>query len=225
MIHNISRVSGPLLLSTLLITGGGRAGRPQTNPFPPAGGVAVGKPLFVSSATVVCGPLETEYPFAPETYGKVRGYSPTTSPDAKIVLYTRVLDKRFFRLAVAVDALVAQEKSLAASSLVIVIDDKGAQRGSYSLEEVKQRREAIRLLAKKNKISHLSFFLSAPGAESIAPNLRLTDANLLLAHLVGSDPPGQHAIVQWFTQQQTTRMDDDTLAATMTALKKSVAGK
>lgn len=222
---------GPLIVSTLLFLGGIRPGSPQTKPeislpnkIPASGGVRIGKPLFVSSATIMCGPLESVYPFAPETYGLSCGYSPATSEDSKIVLYTHALDKQFFRLASDIDALAAKNKKLA-GSMVIVIDEKGAQYGGYSIEEVKQRREAIRRLVTENKITHLSFFLSAPNAVSIAPSLRLTNANLLIAFLVESNPAGDHAIVQWFMPMQTTQLDEKALTGAVDALKNAVSAK
>ncbi len=217
------RIAQGILLSAVLSAAsvvllGKISGGQQTVKAQATGEGKIGKPLFVTAATSMCGPMEQEYPFDAQTYGKVSGYSPATSEAAKIVLYTRALDKNFFRVAAAIDALVAKNKSLT-ESLVIVMDEKGAQRGGYSVEEVQQRRNEIRRLAAQNHITHLTFFLSAPKAESIAPRLGLTDTNLLIADLVRADVPDKHALVQWFTRLDTTHLSEQAFQETLASLR------
>lgn len=188
--------------------------------------VSSGKPLFVSAATIACGPLEAKYPFDPSTYGTVRGYSPATTPDEKIVLFTRTLDTAFFQLASAVDTIVAENPGLA-GSLVIVLDEPGAQRGGYSLDALQARRTAIRTLAAQNRIKNLSFFISAPPASSSGPRLGLTgDNTALLVHLVpdAAHPKG-HAVVRWFTRLPTARLDSNARADAVAALTRSISGR
>ena len=214
-----------LLLAALIaspgMTGSGAAQGQTVQEGPKSGEIQVGKPLFVSSATAVCGPLEKKYPFDPATYGKSRGYSPTTSGDSKIVIYTRSLDKDFFRLASALDAMAVKQAKLP-PVLVIVIDAKGAQNGGYSVEEVKARREEIRHLAQQNKLEHLSFFLSAPGANGIAPRLGLTgNVTLFAARLDGKEEDGKRALVQWETQRDATKLSEKAVQELVASLEKS----
>jgi hypothetical protein len=159
-------------------------------------GIEVGKRPFLSVATVcVCGPLEADYPFDPLTYGKVRGYAPVNTSKPPLVLYTRDLNEKFFRLATALDALAAKSPHWS-NSLVMVMDEKGAQYGGYTAEEVVQRRERIRQLAKSHNITHLSFFLTAVGAKAGASRLELMDSqNMLLATLNYPDSTLKRAVV------------------------------
>ena len=146
-------------------------------------GIEVGKAPYLIVATSVCGPLEKEQPFDPTTYGSVRGYAPVRSLHPPVVLYTTALTPEFFQLATALDKLVEKDPTWA-NAMVIVSDEKGAQRGGYGTEELLERRKSISQLAKKHHITHLSFFLSAQGAKSVAPRLELSDKqDLLLAVL------------------------------------------
>ncbi|HLK61535.1 MAG TPA: hypothetical protein VKU00_33610 [Chthonomonadaceae bacterium] len=133
------RIFLPLLClaTALALTHRVADGQPADTPQK-SGSIQIGNPPFVSSATALNGSLEQQYPFDPESYGKVSGFSPTSSQDPKIVLYTLSLDKDFFRLAAVIDAFVTKHKSLN-GSLVVVIDAKGAQVGGYSVEEVLKR--------------------------------------------------------------------------------------
>lgn len=58
--------------------------------------IQIGKPAPVVAASMASGIWTQRYPFDPKTYGKVRGTCPVSSPEPKIVLYTRTLDKNFF---------------------------------------------------------------------------------------------------------------------------------
>lgn len=211
-----------------------------TKTIPETRNTKFGKQLFVTSYTVVCGPLEAQYPFDPATFGKVRGWNPVGSEDTKIVLFTRALDARFFRLAAAVDKLVAKDARLAASQ-VIVIDDKGAQYGSYTVEEIQARQKEIRGLVRKHDVSHLTFFLSGQGAGGMLARLGLTppapseafkaaranqeDTNLLLLYMVETTPRGRFCVLRWSTPVQTERLDPQTIAETMDLLKTAIAAK
>lgn len=187
-------------------------------------GIEVGKRPFLSVATVcACGPLEADYPFDPLTYGKVRGYAPVNTSNPPLVLYTRVLNPEFFRLAVALDALVAKNPRWS-NSLVMVMDDKGAQYGGYTADEVVQRRESIRQLAKSNNITHLSFFLTAVGAKAGASRLELRDnQDMLLATLNYPASALKRAVVgsvmRLESSQLTTLKCQETVAALVPAVE------
>lgn len=160
-----------------------------------ARGIEVGKAPFLTVATSVCGPLEKEQPFDPATYGKVRGYAPINSLHPPAVLYATALTPEFFQLAKALDALIEKDPTWA-NTMVILSDEKGAQRGGYGTEELLERRKSISKLAEKHHITHLSFFLSAQGAQSVAPRLELADKqDLLLAVLDNRTKPSRNAPV------------------------------
>ncbi len=242
-----------LSLSALVLLSGSRPGlsqTPQTPPdtAPPSKYVVPGKPLLVVVTAGICGPLEKEAPFDPKTYGTIRGFNPAGSKETKIILYTHVLDERFFRLASAIDKMVAKTPKLARSQ-VIVIDDKGAQRGGYTAEEVEKRRQAIRQLAASHNINHLSFFIAAPRASYILPILGLSapqpiDAtdpaeaakadtkptdknatNLLLTYFTENPEGRGFAVLKWSTPLQSAKLNNATIPETLTALQKAIEEK
>ena len=201
-----------LALGMALLFPLGAAGRTAPCQQLPHGAAAteieVGKVPFVSAATFVCGPLERVYPFDPQTYGKVSGYAPVRSSNPPIVLYAAALDPGFFRLAKALDSLVATDR-VWLNSLVIIIDAKGAQRGGYTVEEVIQRRKSLRQVVRSHHLTHLSFFLSAPGAKSMLPRLNLTGSqDLLLSTLDSHVQPEGESVVR-----SVLRLESDGLTA------------
>jgi len=164
--------------------------------------VRVGQPLPVCSASAASGALALSEPFNAKTFGTVRGYSPATEPGSKIVIYARSLDRGFFQLAGAVDALVAKRPELA-KSFVQVIDAKGAQRGGYTADEVTARLTEIRQLAIRNRVTHLSFALSAPGANSISSRLGINgETGVLVTAVVAGPEAHSHPVVDWLVRTE-----------------------
>ncbi|MCW3095430.1 MAG: hypothetical protein JWL77_1048 [Chthonomonadaceae bacterium] len=187
-------VVGPALLVSLLVIGGTAHGR-QVPAVEMSTGVEAGKAPVVIAATIVCGPLEKDYYFEPRSYGKVSGDAPIRSSHPPFVLYTSALTPGFFRLATTLDALVAKDPTWA-NSLVMVSDEKGAQRGGYTVEELTGRRANLRQLVLRNHITHLSFFLSAPPAKTLMSRLKLIGKqDILLAGLDNRTRPSPDAAV------------------------------
>lgn len=215
-------------LFTLLFTASAW-GALQGMPFAPIT-MEVGKPAIVCSATPASGLWAREYPFKAETYGLVRGISPVTEQEPKIVLYTLTLNKDFLRLTAAVDAFVARNKGLE-RSLVQVIDTQGAQRGGYSADELKARLAAIRKVAEDNKITHLSFVVSASNAASFGKRLGLEEGSnpdLLIAHLGTPESPAEknkRAIIKWMDRYNTDKLSDKTIQEIIVLLERSVTKK
>jgi len=214
------KVSGGLawrlaLLVPLLAVGGNVRGQ-QAPEVEMSRGVEVGKSPVTISATFVCGPLEKEYFFDQKTYGKVSGEAPIRINHPPFVLYTSVLNPGFFRLAAALDALIAKDPTWK-NSMVMVSDEKGAQFGGYKVEELAQRRTNVREMVLKNHLGHLNFFITAPPAKTLMPRLKLTGKqDMLLAALDNRTTPKVEAAV--LTVQ---RLESDAIT-TSGAAKKAV---
>ncbi|MFO0959678.1 MAG: hypothetical protein U0800_19955 [Isosphaeraceae bacterium] len=184
--------------------------------------IQVGSRAPVTSATAACGPWLKRCPLDAESYGKVRGVSPATSPDAKLLIYARKLDGNFFRLAKAIDAVVADNPRLE-WSFVQVLDERGAQRGGYSAEELERRLAEIRDLAKEHGIEHLSFVVSAPSAGSFAPRLGLVDGpDVLVAHLEPGADGDRSSLIRWFRRGDSSKLDEAAIGEWTGALQESV---
>jgi len=213
------RISGGLtwrlaLLVPLLATGGKALGQQQAPEVEMSRGVEVGKSPVTISATFVCGPLEKEYYFDQKTYGKVSGEAPIRISHPPFVLYTSVLNPGFFRLAAALDALVAKDPTWK-NSMVMVSDAKGAQFGGYTVEELGQRRASIRQMALNHHIGHLNFFITAPSAKTLMPRLKLIGKqNMLLTALDNRTTPKVDAAA--LTVQ---RMESDAITSDVAAKK------
>lgn len=152
-------------------------------------GMEIGRPPFLVVATAMCGPLEPKEPFDPKTFGQVRGTPPIRAYHPPLVLFTTALTPEFFRLATALDALIAADPTWS-NSLVVVSEEKGAQVGGYTADEILERRKSISRLAEQNHITHLSFFLTAQGAKGVTPRLELADKqDILLAVLDNKEQP------------------------------------
>ncbi len=204
----LSRLAVGLTLAISILITGGKAPGQQVPQIETSRGVEVGKAPVTIAATIVCGPLEKDYFFDLRTYGKVSGDAPIRASHPPFVLYTSALTPGFFRLAAALDALVAGDKTWA-NSLVMVSDEKGAQQGGYSAEELGQRRATLRQLVLRNHISHLSFFLSAPPAKTLMRRLQLIGKqDLLLATLDNRKKPAPEAPVL-----AVQRLESNTLTA------------
>jgi len=180
--------------------------------------ITVGKPLFVTSATYVGGSLDNTYPFNPESYGKVRGYSPATENGTRVVIYTRTLDKEFIKLAQAIDSAIGKHKELS-NALVIVMDEKGAQRGGYTVEELTQRRHVISKTATDAGIKNLGFFISAPGADSLTSRLGLKDGENVVITRLAESPEAKHKpVVKSITRLQVNKLTEELIKTTIEAL-------
>lgn len=153
-----------------------------------------GKPIPVMSATAASGRWLERAALEPETYGKVRGVSPGTSSEPKIVLYTPVLNAEFFKIAATVDNYIANRPELA-WSYVMVTDAKGAQRGGYTATELRARLDEIKVLAARHGIRHLSFLVSAPGNKTTKPK-----KTAVIAYSHKAATPEKHPIVSWLTE-------------------------
>ncbi len=174
----------------------------------PRGDLKLGDEAITCSATPATGKWATEHPFDEKTYGLTRGVSPATSPSSKIVLYTRTLDKGFFRLAHRLDSLLAKLPDLE-WSFVQVLDEKGAQRGGYTAPELTKRLSEVRELATQAKIKHLSFTISAPNAASFGPRLGMAGPqSLVLAVLVAGKTTNEHPHVAYVRHLESSDITD-----------------
>lgn len=205
-------------VALVLIVGTAALGTPQVKK---RAGIQPGNAAIVCSATPASGPWAKKYPFNPQTYGKVSGVSPVTSPDPKIVLYTRTLDKRFFQLASAIDVLVARFRTLP-WSLVQVMDEKGAQFGGYTVPELSQRITEIEKLATQNHINRLSFAISASNVSMFSPRIGLTDPNnVAIAYVTADDPEGK-PIIRWSEKVNTSLLSEKEIQTLVAALEKAI---
>lgn len=179
-------------------------------------------PLIV--AMPAYGPFEDKHPFNIDQYGKVRGYNPIGTVKGKaVVLLTRNLDEGFFRMASALEEQVVNNGNIS-EGLVVIIDEKGAQQGGYTVEEFAQRREQINKLAKNNKINHLSFFIASSPAGAIASSPELKQNNMLL--LVVSEnarDKNRFAITRFLKTLDTVKIDDKAINDSVTSIKSEVA--
>ena len=176
--------------------------------------VKEGKPLPVISATAASGMWLQRAAFDSNTYGKVRGVSPATSEEPKIVLYTTTLSKEFFNIALAVDNYLADHPELE-WSFVQVQDQKGAQAGGYTAEELRTRLDQIQGLVKQNGIKHLSFLVAAPGSNSAE-----ADTNVIVAHVrpLAPGPP----VADWVANTPINELQGVQLSNSMQSLDSTI---
>lgn len=160
--------------------------------FAQSGAVQEGKRLPVISATAASGVWLQRAAFDRATYGKVRGVCPGASREPKIVIYTNTLSKEFFKIAIAVDNYIANHQELE-WSFVQVQDQKGAQAGGYTAEELSARLDEVKRLAQQNGIKHLSFLIAAPGSNNTE-----TSKNVTLAHVRPMDQ--EFPTVDWLVE-------------------------
>ncbi len=178
----------------------------------PHGDLKLGDQAITCSATPATGKWAAEHPFDARTYGLNRGVSPATSHDSKIVLYTRILDKGFFRLARRLDKFLAKHPELE-WSFVQVLDEKGAQRGGYTANELQTRLSEVRELVAQAKIKHLSFTISAPNAASFGPQLGMAGPqSLVLAVLVAGKTTNEHPQVGYVRHLESSDITDKVAA-------------
>jgi hypothetical protein len=171
-----------------------------------------GKPLPAVSATAASGRWVERAAFNPESYGKVRGISPGRAKEQKVVLYTSVLNRDFFRVAAAVDRYIARRPELA-WSYVMVTDTRGAQFGGYTAMEVRARLDEIKSLARRNGIRHLSFLVAAPGS-----NTTDVPQAVVLAHVRTAKKTENWPIVDWVTEVSLMELQGTTLSRQISAL-------
>ncbi len=128
----------------------------------------LGKRAPVQVSTPVFGPWAKKYPFDPDKYGKIRGFSPSSSSKSSlIVLYTTTLSKEMMLAVRKIEAILEKEHETKSGSESTVdayihfLDSKGAQQGGYTVEEVSDRIERIQEIAVENDLSHVSIGIAA----------------------------------------------------------------
>ena len=181
--------------------------------------VQINKRLPVISATAASGRWREQAAFDPATYGKVRGVSPATSPETKVVLYTDELSDDFFKIAQAVDDAVAGQPE-ADWSFVQVTDAKGAQYGGYTASEASARLAQIQTVAKKHGIKNLSFLLAAPGSHTAQPR-----KIVVIAHTQTGENRYKSGVVDWTITSTASELQGDALAKQIAALKAVLGSK
>ena len=121
-----------LLPALVCLPGGSRAQQSPQGGSLQSSRMEIGKYPFVIAATGICGPLESTCPFDPKTYGQVRGYSPLGAKP-RVVVYTRVLNTEFFRLAAMLEAQAAKNPKWTKLA-VIITDEKGCSEADTALK-------------------------------------------------------------------------------------------
>jgi len=166
----------------------------------------LGKRAPVSVTTPATGPWAAKYPFVPEKFGLTRGFSPGTSAKTDcILIYTRTLSPEFLSLAKRIEAIITEVPRLE-SSFVHLFDEKGAQEGGYTADEVVTRIAAIQELANMHQISRLSIGIAA---NSSGRNVGLVgDCDLVVVLLSAPEDQTKSASVAWYRCLNTTDLGE-----------------
>ena len=176
-------------------------------------------PLVV--ATTATGPHATRFPFDPKTYGLVRGYAPSNQVSKPcIVLYARHLNDSTRTIVAKVDAFSATHPTMDAAYLHL-FDEKGAQRGGYTAEELTTRIKELDTIAKSQNWKATSIGVAAN--KSGTRTVGIIDDNDVVIVVLKPDGQKDKPIVVWYQVINTTKMAADSLkkleASLSTALK------
>lgn len=180
----------------------------------------VGKRAPVSVTTPASGPLAAKYPFDPQKFGLIKGYSPgTASKTDCIMIYTRTLSPPVITLATRIEAIISENPNLE-SSFLHVFDEKGAQAGGYSADEVVARIAEIQTLANTHTLTQLSIGIAAnPSGTNVG---LIDDCDLVVVFLAGSKDQRKSATVAWHRSLNTKELEEDTLQSVELSLRAAI---
>jgi hypothetical protein len=180
----------------------------------------LGKRAPVSVTTPASGPWAAKYPFNPQQFGLIRGFSPGTAAKTDcILIYTRSLSPAVLSLAKRIEAIISETPSLE-SSFVHLFDEKGAQRGGYTADEVVARIGEIQTLANKHQLTRLSIGIAA---NSSGKNVGLVgDRDLVVVLLAASKEQGKAANVAWYRSLNTIELGENALNSLDESLRAAV---
>lgn len=172
-------------------------------------------PLIV--ATPATGSAAKEIPFDAQKFGKVRGTSPGTATKmACIMVYTTKLDERCIALIRKLDAVAGESKL--EGSFVHVFDEKGAQVGGYTADEITARIKELEKVATDNKLKHISLGIAA--SPSAASQVGLDDSHdVAVSTLRKSAGRSAGVTVSWYELTAAKSLDDKAITAIATAVQ------
>lgn len=181
----------------------------------------LGKGAPVCVTTPASGPWAAKYPFDPEKFGLIRGFSPGTSAKTDcIMIYTRTLSPAVLSLATRIEGILSEAPGLE-SSYVHVFDGKGAQPGGYTADEVITRIAGIQALANEHQLNRLSIGIAA---NSSGKNAGLAgDRDLVVVFLAASEVQGKAANVAWYRSLNTLEMGEEALDNLASSLRAAIA--
>jgi hypothetical protein len=180
----------------------------------------LGKRAPVSVTTPASGPWAAKYPFDPQKFGLIKGFSPGTAAKTDgIMIYTRALSPVVLSLATRVEGIISENPRLE-SSFVHLFDEKGAQLGGYNAEEVVARIAEIQALANEHQLNRLSIGIAA---NSSGKNVGLIgDRDLVVVLLAASEDQGKAANVAWYRSLNTMELGEDVLNNLAASLRTAI---
>jgi hypothetical protein len=179
-------------------------------------------PLSVS--TPATGLWADEHPFDPKTFGTIRGFSPATgAKNAIVMVYVRSLNENTLNLLQAIDAVISTQEDLK-WSYVQIFDEKGAQVGGYTADEILARIAGLKQIADDQKIKSLSLGLAANGLPKSAEQVGLNNDNdIVVAFLRKPPKPKSAPVVAWFRAFLSTQLTPANIAEFSKALEETIA--
>jgi hypothetical protein len=167
-------------------------------------------------STPASGPWAKQYPFDPDKYGKIRGFSPSTSSKSSlIVLYTTTLSKEMMLAVQKIEAILKKERETKSGgestvdAYIHFLDSKGAQLGGYTVEEVSDRIERIQEIAAENDLSHVSIGIAANASPE---RVGLSDeVDGVLVFVSPETGKGKTGNVVWYTTLKSNALDDSSI--------------
>jgi hypothetical protein len=181
----------------------------------------IGERAPLSVTTPATGIWAAEYPFDPKKFGTIRGFSPATGAKKSIVMvYVRSLNANTIDLLRAIDDLISTREELN-WSYVQVFDEKGAQVGGYTADEILARITELKKISDEQNLKSLSLGLAANGSPKSAAQVGLDkDADIVVAFIRKPDGPKKSPVVAWYRA-----LHSETLNATaITEFSKTLDG-
>ena len=181
----------------------------------------IGERAPVSVTTPATGIWAAEYPFDPKKFGTIRGFSPATGAKKSIVMvYVRSLNANTIDLLRAIDGLISTREELN-WSYVQIFDEKGAQVGGYTADEILARITELKKISDEQNLKSLSLGLAANGSPKSAAQVGLDkDTDIVVAFIRKPDGPKKSPVVAWYGALQSETLN----AASITEFSKALDG-
>lgn len=181
----------------------------------------IGERAPLSVTTPATGIWAAEYPFDPQKLGTIRGFSPATGAKKSIVMiYVRSLNANTIDLLRSIDGLISTREELNCS-YVQIFDEKGAQVGGYTADEILARITELKKISDEQNLKSLSLGLAANGSPESAAQVGLDkDTDIVVAFLRKPDGPKKTPVVTWNRALQSETLN----AAEITAFSKTLDG-
>lgn len=163
----------------------------------------MGSPPPLLVATAATGPWATKHPFDATTFGKTRGFSPSTEVEGSCILvYLRKLDANQQKLVSKLNA-ITQANPKMEPCFIHLFDVKGAQRGGYTADELQTRINELKVVADKHQWKHSSLGITANarGFDQVGLDDQHDTAIVLIRPMPGKKSP----VTTWY------RLTSDTL--------------